>query len=1115
MYSIFKTFVLSLLMVAQVHFAYAQNAAILPPAKTTFVDQNGKPLTQGTVDFYIPGTSTRKATWQDSAATIPNTNPVVLDGAGRALILGNGAYRQVVKDRNNQTVWDQVTSSAGSGGSGASTVGDGNAVGAIIPYSGLVAPTNYAFPYGQELSRTTYVALKNAITLTQNITCVSGNATVVGVSDTTQLNIGAAVEAACLPVASVIVSKTVNTVTLNNLALVSTTSSATFFPWGNGNGLTTFNAPDLRGVTLPGRNNMGGAASSNLTSPYYTDPDAIAGSGGSLNTSLKISNLPNGTISTNASQAISVNSNFGDVVRGSASSVQGGGAVAGVGAAIFGTIVSLGNNSISTTASNNGGIAVSATVAAGGSGYTAGTQLLTVSGGTCTTQPQFNVTISAGAITAPVLATAGLCSVAPTNPASTTGGGGTLGTLNVTYSAVPFSNIQPSKTINYIVKILPDVLLSIANCGNLNNSGTACTANTGTSGETLGFLNAANTYSALQTFTAGINVSGTTSITGLVPPTLSSDAATKAYVDSVATGLNILPSSLLATTTVLPNTPTYANGALGVGATLTAGANTTLTVDGTAAPLNTVVLVKNQASAFQNGVYTVTAAGSGAAPWVLTRATYFDQAAEMKSGSYTFITGGATLINTAYTLQTAVTTVGTDALNWSLFSSAGGVTSIGGTSGIFTCAATMTCSGNQLAVTAYTAPWSGAVAYSQASRNANIVYMTDFMGSTTCDGNNFTASQAGSVVTVTAVQSGTLAVGQVISPGAGGVAVTITSLGTGVGGTGTYNVNTPQAVASTLWKGGTDQTTNMQNFLNAVTANGNLSVNRAVTGQFAPGNCFVRATPTITTNWNQLAVNYHYLGYGTIITPDPTLSIKGLYVFRGTFLTHGDESRTITIEGLTIDGRNNANLVWGFDVADTRVHIIRTNCFMGDDGAIHAQGNFACWYWHQIDATNPDTGAFYGKLIMNTCKGNGTGVSSVPICVRVDGSGGNGLVIAENSLSQGIYGIRFFNPCATVNVNCAYMPNNVIVRDNNIEGFSICVAYNTSVPTISRLVGGVVMGNTFEGCTLSDIDIATFTQQSVVQQAAAFGPNTGIGTVTSISNPNSIQVILPNAKQWP
>jgi hypothetical protein len=65
--SIFKTFFLSLCIVANTSFAYAQTASILPNAKTTFIDQNGKPLTSGTVDFYEPGNTTRKTTWQDSA----------------------------------------------------------------------------------------------------------------------------------------------------------------------------------------------------------------------------------------------------------------------------------------------------------------------------------------------------------------------------------------------------------------------------------------------------------------------------------------------------------------------------------------------------------------------------------------------------------------------------------------------------------------------------------------------------------------------------------------------------------------------------------------------------------------------------------------------------------------------------------------------------------------------------------------------------------------------------------------------------------------------------------------------------------------------------------------
>lgn len=199
----------------------------------------------------------------------------------------------------------------------------------------------------------------------------------------------------------------------------------------------------------------------------------------------------------------------------------------------------------------------------------------------------------------------------------------------------------------------------------------------------------------LQNATAVAILGGT--ITGLPSPSLGSDAATKSYVDSTASGLNILAPSTLATAAVLPNTPTYANGTAGVGATLTAGSNTTLTVDGTAAPLNTVVLVKNQASAFQNGVYTVTQAGSGSVPWILTRATYFDQAAEMKGGSYTFITTGSANINSSYVLQSAITTVGTDSLNWALFASgAVAVQSLGGANGILTLGSCLSIPGNTL-----------------------------------------------------------------------------------------------------------------------------------------------------------------------------------------------------------------------------------------------------------------------------------------------------------------------------------------------------------------------------------------------------------------------------------
>jgi hypothetical protein len=188
--------------------------------------------------------------------------------------------------------------------------------------------------------------------------------------------------------------------------------------------------------------------------------------------------------------------------------------------------------------------------------------------------------------------------------------------------------------------------------------------------------------------------------TGLPTPVNPTDVAIKSYVDATATGLTILAPSALATAAVLPNTPTYNNGASGVGATLTAGGNSTLTVDGIVATLNTVVLVKNQVSAFQNGIYTVTTAGSGAAAWVLTRATYFNQASNMLNGSYTLITGGSANTGSSWVLSGTVTTVGTTAANFNQFGQTNtGVVSVNGVSGAITLGSGLNTSGSALSNT--------------------------------------------------------------------------------------------------------------------------------------------------------------------------------------------------------------------------------------------------------------------------------------------------------------------------------------------------------------------------------------------------------------------------------
>ncbi|WP_124749249.1 hypothetical protein [Burkholderia stagnalis] len=84
--------------------------SILPNGKTSFHDANGRPLVGGKVFYYQPNTEIFKDTYTDLAATIVNQNPVTLDGRGEARIVGVGTYRQVVKDRYGNLIWDEQVS---------------------------------------------------------------------------------------------------------------------------------------------------------------------------------------------------------------------------------------------------------------------------------------------------------------------------------------------------------------------------------------------------------------------------------------------------------------------------------------------------------------------------------------------------------------------------------------------------------------------------------------------------------------------------------------------------------------------------------------------------------------------------------------------------------------------------------------------------------------------------------------------------------------------------------------------------------------------------------------------------------------------------------------------
>ena len=502
---------------------------------------------------------------------------------------------------------------------------------------------------------------------------------------------------------------------------------------------------------------------------------------------------------------------------------------------------------------------------------------------------------------------------------------GTLTTAsqpNVT-SVGTLSNLVASGNIQSNANIITDNILGLTGALTITSAGTNTNINLKPNGT--GNIDANSTF-----------------ITNLKDPTNNQDAATKYYVDTIAQGLHVHQAAYVATTDTLDSatggTVSYNNGTSGVGATLTTTGTFNLIDGGNVQTVGTRILVKNEANAAWNGVYTYST------PTVIIRATDFDNSADVMGGDFLFVTSGTTLADTGWVQTTdAPVTIGTSPIVFAQFSGAGsytagtGLTLTGSTFSISNTTVTTGSYGNGDAVSTFTVNQQGqltaAGSTSIAANAANLTGTALASGITTsslttvgtlsnliANGNiNLTGASNVSLGAVGNVKITGGSSGQVIQTDGSGnlsfVSISSSSISNGNSnvniGTANGNVTISAVGNTTITVTGTGA--NITGYANI---SGNLVAANANLGNLASANYF---TGTLTTN-----AQPNVTSVGTLTALDVTGNITNGNItggnlvsanyFTGTLTTNAQPNITSvgTLSNLSVTGNiTNGNITGG------------------------------------------------------------------------------------------------------------------------------------------------------------------------------------------------------------
>lgn len=223
-------------------------------------------------------------------------------------------------------------------------------------------------------------------------------------------------------------------------------------------------------------------------------------------------------------------------------------------------------------------------------------------------------------------------------------------TLSAGASTLASASITGAASVGTTLAVTGATTLSSTLSAGASTLASASITGAATVGGTLGVTGATTlaSFSATSGSMSGALAMGANKITGLADPTSAQDAATKAYVDATAQGLDVKASCVVATTGNITLSGTQ-------------------TIDGVAVVAGDRVLVKAQTDAATNGIYVV-AAGAWA------RSSDADTSAKVTPGMFTFIEGGTVNADSGWVLVTdGPIVLGTTALAFSQFSGAGSI----------------------------------------------------------------------------------------------------------------------------------------------------------------------------------------------------------------------------------------------------------------------------------------------------------------------------------------------------------------------------------------------------------------------------------------------------------